>query len=151
MSMVQYLLLSCRTEFQWHLIDLILATGVDVTPVVLMRLPPMVIRTRWVSFFCSRVTQTILAQVIRLCLGILDRWMKKMVLVPFCILVPTPWANRPVSFAKTLIQTPLSGFLMSCSCSSNALVVWSRTAFIMLLPKWLSGRIECGLLVANDW
>ena len=54
--------------------------------------------------------------------------MKKMVLFPFGMQVPTPWAKRPKSLAKARIQTSRFGPLMSLWYSWDSPVMGLMTA-----------------------
>eukprot|EP00957_Ditylum_brightwellii_P011660 880507-Ditylum_brightwellii.AAC.1 len=65
-----------------------------------MRLPPTVNLVRWVSFLWGLMSTTNRAYVAFLSAGMSDLLMKKIVLVLDLILVPTPWASRPNSFAQ---------------------------------------------------
>jgi hypothetical protein len=66
------------------------------------------------SAFCGRLSQTKRPYVTVLCFGTCECFMKKIVSVPF-ILVPTPCANLPNSFAPDLFHISLnSGSLLSC-------------------------------------
>ena len=65
--------------------------------------------------------------------GTEDRGMKKMVLVPLGMRVPTPCARRPKSLASARIQTAAFGpftksrYSSSCPvCSSKTALAWCR-------------------------
>ena len=60
--------------------------------------------------------------------------MKKMVIVPDGILVPTPCASRPISFANDFFQMALVGPLIRCLYYMDAPVVGSITKYDLLYP-----------------
>ena len=62
--------------------------------------------------------------------------MKKIVLVPFSILAPTPCAKRPMSVARAFTQSAASGPEERWRYSSESPVAASSTAFASSCRDW---------------
>ena len=74
--------------------------GVVTSPGKLIKFPPTVSLVQCVSDFCVLISATIPPYVTVLPAGTLYLGIKKMVFVPDDILIPTPCADRSVSFAN---------------------------------------------------
>ena len=108
---------------------LVSALGVVTSSGRLIKFPLTVSLVRCVSAFCGLILATIIPYVTVLPYGTLSLGMKKMVFVPDGILVPTPCASRPISFANEFYQMALVCPLTRCLYSSDAPVVGSMTTF----------------------
>ena len=107
------------------------------------------IRVRWVSALLGRMPQTIFGYVTFLVLnGTSSFGMKYIVLVP-SILLLTPWAKRPNSLAKYLVNISLSGPLMRWRNSCRTPVIGFRTAFASKLLIYLSELAYRALLTVG--
>ena len=105
------------------------AVGVVTSPGKLIKFPPTVSLVQCVSAFYGLILATILPYFTVLPAGTLSLGMNKMVFVPDVILVPTPCASRPISFANEFSQMDLVGPLIICLYSSDAPVLGSMTTF----------------------
>ena len=103
--------------------------GVVTSPGKVIKFPPTVSLVQCISAFCDIILATILPYVTYLPSGTLSLGMKKMVFVPDVILVPTPCASWPISFANEFSQMAIVGPLTRCLYSSDAPVVESMTKF----------------------
>ena len=79
--------------------------------------------------------------------GIFLEWIKNIVFIPFFMKVLTPCASLSKSLASAVVQIFLFESLTNYLYSSSSPVSLSRTAFITLLIRWVSGSIRCGLLL----
>ena len=91
---------------------------IAVTPSNSSLSPPTVRRTRWVSVLCGLIYAKMWQYVTVLPLGNLPLGMKKIMLFPFGMRVPTPRDSLPRSLVNAFIHTYDSGpcriFLFSC-------------------------------------
>ena len=108
---------------------MIYSVGVVTSPGKLIKFPPTVSLVRYVSTFCGPFLAPIISYVTVIPAGTLSLGMKNMVFVPYGILVPTPCASRPISFANEFPQIALVGPLIRCLYSSDSPVVGSMKTF----------------------
>ena len=122
-----------------HFFVVKLAQWVVVAPGKSRRSPPTVTRTGFTLALVGLVEATIQAYVTLRPWGIADFAIKKPVLVPVGMPVPTPWARRPKLLARALIQVSPLGPWMRCQYSSAWPLVGSMTtlACSSLWIRWL--------------
>ena len=104
-----------------------LAQWVVVAPGKSKRSPTTVTRTRFTLALVDLMEVTIWAYVTLRPWGMSDFAIKKTVLVPVGMQVPTPWARRPKLSARVLIQVSPFGTRMRCRYSSAWPLIGSMT------------------------
>ena len=93
------------------------------SPGKLIIFPPKLSRVRFVSAFCGHISATIFSCVTVLPAGNFSFGINNIMLVPDGILVPTPCASRPVSFANNFSQMDFVGPLIRFLYSRDTPVV----------------------------
>ena len=101
-----------------HFFVVRLAQWVVVAPGKLRMSPPTVTWTQFTLALVGLMEATIRAYVTLRPWGMADFDTKKMVLVTVGMRVTTPWARRPKSLVRALIQVSLLGPQMRCQYSS---------------------------------
>ena len=125
------------------LISSILAVGVSTSSVKFVRLPPNTNLDRFSSSFCGWTEHSNFPYVTSLksANGTCLLWMKKQVFVGAAVRPPTPWNNRPNSFADDNTQSATtlgSGWLMSCRYFNISPILSSITA--IAVSKMAEGK-----------
>ena len=110
-----------------HFVVVRLAQWVVVVLGKLRQSLPIVTRTRFTSALVGLMEATIWAYVTLRPWGMADFSIKKTVLVPVGMRVPTSWARRPRLLARDLIQVSPFGPQMRCQYSSAWLLVGLMT------------------------
>ena len=111
-----------------HFVVVRLTQWVLVAPGKSRWFPPTVMRTGFTWFLVGLMEATIRAYLTLRPWGMADFDIKKTVLVPVGVRVPTPWARRPRSLAIALIQVSPLGLQMRCQYLSAWPLVGSVTA-----------------------
>ena len=103
------------------------AAGVLKSPGKLIIFSPTVSWVQCVSDFCLRISATIIPQVTFLPTGTFSLGIKKIVLVPYGLLVTSPCYSRQILFTNEFSPIALVGSLIICIHYMDAPIVGSMT------------------------
>ena len=103
---------------------------------------------RFVSAFCGLISSTIIPYVSVIPAGKFPSGIKKMVLVPDGIILPTPCDSRKISFVNEFSQMTLVRPLIRCLHSSDAPVFGKWLYLLDDAPKYLSLVLQGAALLA---
>ena len=103
---------------------------------------------RWISALCNLISATMQPYVTVFLLGTLTLGMKKMVLFPFGMRIPTPWAIMNVSLANSVTHVFTYSPRRNCFYSYNIPVMGSITS---LASKWIHASCYVRICVAREY
>ena len=121
---------------------------VDVTPSNYSMSPPTVIRTRCVSALCGLIYTKMRPYVNVFSLGPVPLVMKKIVLLPFGMRLPTPWATMSRSLTNTMTHVFDSVPLRNCLYYCDIPVTGSITSLAL---KWLHASCNVRICVTKEY